>query len=121
MSREPADEGAQAFDFLIGTWHVAHQRLRQRLVGADEWQHFDGTASCRAVLGGVSAMAAGLLRRRRTKLGDELDHDLHPNLTDGQLVDLTDALYIARVADAEICGRGQFPRAEPPTPLTLTA
>jgi hypothetical protein len=53
MSREKADERARAFDFLIGTWHVAHQRLRQRLVGADEWQFFDGTARCRAVLGGV--------------------------------------------------------------------
>jgi hypothetical protein len=40
------------FDFLIGDWDVAHRRLQHRLAGADDWQAFSGTASCRKILGG---------------------------------------------------------------------
>lgn len=43
---------ARDFDFLIGDWDVVHRRLQHRLVGADDWQEFGGTASCRAILGG---------------------------------------------------------------------
>ena len=40
------------FDFLVGSWHVQHRRLRQRLVGSDEWDSFDGTLVNWPVLGG---------------------------------------------------------------------
>ena len=41
-----------SFDFLIGHWHVFHKRLRERLVGNDEWQEFDGSCSMHTLLGG---------------------------------------------------------------------
>lgn len=31
------------FDFLHGTWEVAHRRLVTWLVGGDEWEQFAGT------------------------------------------------------------------------------
>jgi hypothetical protein len=40
------------FDFLVGRWKVQHRRLRERLVGSDEWQVFDGTLVNWPVLGG---------------------------------------------------------------------
>ena len=40
------------FDFLIGSWRVFHQRLRERLAGNDEWQEFDGTCTMNTLLGG---------------------------------------------------------------------
>jgi hypothetical protein len=41
------------FDFYIGTWHVHHRRLKERLVGSDEWQEFDGTSTAWTLLGGA--------------------------------------------------------------------
>jgi hypothetical protein len=43
----PAD-----FDPLVGTFTVAHRRLRQRLVGSDDWDHFNGTSTSHVILGG---------------------------------------------------------------------
>jgi hypothetical protein len=40
------------FDFLHGTWHVANRRLRQRLVGCQEWDEFDGIGRCEPWLDG---------------------------------------------------------------------
>lgn len=31
------------FDFLTGRWQVAHRRLRRRLAGCTDWDHFSGT------------------------------------------------------------------------------
>ena len=41
------------FDFYIGTWHVHHRRLKERLVGSDEWQEFDGTSTAWTLLDGA--------------------------------------------------------------------
>ncbi|WP_454713750.1 DUF1579 domain-containing protein [Caulobacter segnis] len=41
------------FDFFIGSWTVRHRRLRKRLAGNTEWEEFDGTTVCQALLGGV--------------------------------------------------------------------
>lgn len=41
------------FDFLIGRWSVRHRRLATRLVGADDWQDFDGTVTATSLLGGL--------------------------------------------------------------------
>jgi hypothetical protein len=41
------------FDFLHGSWNVAHRRLRHRLVGSDDWQEFPGTGTCWPLLGGM--------------------------------------------------------------------
>ena len=32
------------FDFLVGRWHVANRRLRQRLAGSDDWDSFDAVS-----------------------------------------------------------------------------
>lgn len=40
------------FAFLAGRWQVKHRRLRQRLVGSNEWDEFGGTLANWPVLGG---------------------------------------------------------------------
>lgn len=49
---DPATTDAADFDFLIGDWRVAHRRLKQRLVGDQDWEEFSGTSSTRKILGG---------------------------------------------------------------------
>ncbi|MEP6473621.1 MAG: hypothetical protein ABJC74_07850 [Gemmatimonadota bacterium] len=41
------------FDFLIGTWTVAHRRLTHRLVGSTDWEEFAGSSVCRKILDGA--------------------------------------------------------------------
>lgn len=43
MTHDPRHD----FDFLFGTWHVRHRRLKERLAGSTEWETFDGT--CRSL------------------------------------------------------------------------
>jgi hypothetical protein len=45
--------GSHDFDFLFGSWDVAHRRLVDRLVGSDEWETFPGSAVCLSILGGM--------------------------------------------------------------------
>jgi hypothetical protein len=40
------------FDFIHGEWTVQHQRLKRRLAGSDEWEHFGGSARAWPLLGG---------------------------------------------------------------------
>jgi hypothetical protein len=51
MSHE--HDGAHDFDFYFGRWRVHNERLRERLVGSTEWQHFDAIQECRPILGGL--------------------------------------------------------------------
>lgn len=41
------------FDFFLGTWTVRHRRLRRRLAGNNDWEEFNGTTTCQALLGGL--------------------------------------------------------------------
>jgi len=53
-------DGRHDFDFLYGTWHVAHRQLVAS--GGDEWRSYDSRAECRGVAGGlvnVDELAAG--------------------------------------------------------------
>lgn len=43
---------AADFDFLIGDWNIANEKLEERFSGSNSWQHFDATTSCRKILGG---------------------------------------------------------------------
>jgi hypothetical protein len=43
--------GLHDFDFLIGDWTVAHQRLKQRLAGCTEWEAFGGTMKLWSLVG----------------------------------------------------------------------
>ena len=42
------------FDFFLGDWRVRHRRLAQRLVGSHEWEEYEGTTRCQAILGGIA-------------------------------------------------------------------
>jgi len=53
---------ARDFDFLHGSWRIAHRRLRDRLTGCDEWDTFESTTRCRPILGGAGNMDEGELR-----------------------------------------------------------
>lgn len=43
---------ADDFNFMFGRWTVRHRRLKERLSGCDDWDHFDGTSETRPILGG---------------------------------------------------------------------
>jgi hypothetical protein len=44
---------ARDFDFWIGSWNVHNRRLRERLVGSDEWEEFEATSVARLLLDGL--------------------------------------------------------------------
>lgn len=44
------------FDFLAGQWKVSHRRLKQRWVGSDDWDLFEGEATCWSTLGGMGSI-----------------------------------------------------------------
>jgi quinol monooxygenase YgiN len=46
-------EGAREFDFLIGSWHLRHRRLKERLANSHEWIEFEGTMTSQKILGGL--------------------------------------------------------------------
>jgi len=41
------------FDFYMGRWLVHHRRLKERLVGSDEWETFEGTSTAWPLLNGA--------------------------------------------------------------------
>lgn len=49
------------FDFEFGQWKVRHRRLKERLVGCDDWDEFDGHSETRPVLGGNGNVEDNLL------------------------------------------------------------
>lgn len=46
-------DGRHDFDFFHGRWQLRNERLRQRLVGSDDWEIFASTQECRPILGGL--------------------------------------------------------------------
>ena len=44
---------ARDFDFLIGRWNVRNLRLRERLVGSNDWEEFDATSVARPLFDGM--------------------------------------------------------------------
>ena len=49
----PLDPSAPTdFDFFMGSWKVAHRRLKEHLVGCSEWVSFPGVCVAHKVLGG---------------------------------------------------------------------
>jgi hypothetical protein len=53
--------GPSDFDFVIGTWQVAHRRLKDRLANSQEWVAFPGTMETRKVLGGLGNVEDNVL------------------------------------------------------------
>jgi hypothetical protein len=42
------------FDFLVGEWKIQHRRLKT--MGSDDWDVFEGEATCWTILGGVGSV-----------------------------------------------------------------
>lgn len=49
----PSSSTPQDFDFLIGHWKVSHRRLKERLLGCQDWERFDGHCRMWPLLGGL--------------------------------------------------------------------
>ncbi len=49
----PENDGRHDFDFYYGHWKVRNERLKQRLVGSDDWETFEATQSCQPLLDGI--------------------------------------------------------------------
>lgn len=45
---------SEDFDFFIGRWNVANERLKQRFAGCDDWDMFPATSDCRKLMGGAA-------------------------------------------------------------------
>lgn len=58
-----AAHAAGDFDFFLGQWHVKHRRLKQRLVGSNEWEEYEGTTHCQAILGGIANFNDSIVHR----------------------------------------------------------
>lgn len=54
-------EVSRDFDFEFGSWAVRHRRLKERLVGCDDWEEFNGSSNTRPVLGGNGNIEDNLL------------------------------------------------------------
>lgn len=47
------NDGRRDFDFYFGRWSIRNERLRERLVGSTDWEHFEAMQECRPILGGI--------------------------------------------------------------------
>lgn len=44
--------GLHDFDFLHGSWHVKHRKLKERLANSRDWAEFDGSITVRPLMDG---------------------------------------------------------------------
>ena len=49
------------FDFLTGTWHVQHRKLRTRLTGCTDWDEYESRFEARTHLNGLVSIDEGAL------------------------------------------------------------
>jgi predicted enzyme related to lactoylglutathione lyase len=61
MFLPPEPDRPTDFDFFVGEWDVHHQRLKERLRGSTEWEHFPGRTSVQQLLGGRGNVDDNLL------------------------------------------------------------
>lgn len=52
----PQSPGLGDFDWLVGKWQVRHHRLKERLMGSQEWEDFAGTSEEWLTLGGYGTI-----------------------------------------------------------------
>ncbi|MCV2352985.1 DUF1579 domain-containing protein [Paucibacter sp. B2R-40] len=52
---------AADFDFFIGAWRIQHRRLKERLLGCQEWDSFEGSSVMQKMLGGLANVDDNLL------------------------------------------------------------
>lgn len=55
------EEAEGDWDWLVGAWTVSHRKLRERLVGSQEWLTFEGTCVSWPLLGGQGNVDDNLL------------------------------------------------------------
>jgi hypothetical protein len=53
VMRRNGQDGSHDFDFWFGSWKIHNERLKQRLVGCNDWEQFDAIGECAPILGGV--------------------------------------------------------------------
>jgi hypothetical protein len=58
-----ADSPRAIFDYFLGDWQVRHRRLAQRLVGSTEWEEYEGSTHCQAILGGIANYNDSIVHR----------------------------------------------------------
>src|SRR3982751_4425548 len=58
-----APSAPRDFDAFLGRWQVRHRRLKQRLVGSNDWEEFDGTSHWRSILGGSANFDESVVQR----------------------------------------------------------
>jgi hypothetical protein len=51
------------FDAFLGRWQVRHRRLKQRLVGSNDWEEYDGTSHWQSILGGSANFNESVVQR----------------------------------------------------------
>lgn len=61
MALELISGSPDDFDFAVGDWRVRHRRLKERLVGSDQWVEFDGQMTTQKILGGFGNIEDNLL------------------------------------------------------------
>ncbi len=61
MTTSASHSSLSDFDFFIGSWRVAHRRLKERLAGSYEWVEFAGTTVAQKTLGGLGNMDDNVL------------------------------------------------------------
>ncbi len=49
------------FEFLVGPWNVAHERLKGRLTGSTQWERFPGTSTLWLTMGGLGTVDDNVL------------------------------------------------------------
>ncbi len=47
-------DGRHDFDFLHGRWQLRNERLKERLIGSEDWEVFASTQECRPILDGLA-------------------------------------------------------------------
>lgn len=52
----------QDFDFLVGHWRVSHRRLKERLLGCEDWETFEGSCHMWPLLGGLANLDDNVLQ-----------------------------------------------------------
>lgn len=61
-SPSPAASSEHDFDFLLGSWTVAHRRLKHALAHSSEWQTFSGTCTTSRLMNGQADVDDNLLQ-----------------------------------------------------------
>jgi hypothetical protein len=57
-----AENHPSDFDFFQGHWLVKHRRLKDRLAGSSDWEHFDGSCCMHKTLGGFGNIDDNILQ-----------------------------------------------------------